>query len=768
MERASRAGRRVGTLKRHAPSMRHRRGASITGSARRPDSALSEAQYWVLAVGALLTHLQGGNTRLFGGGVRVRDAMWARQVLAKNAVHSVEDAYRALNDWLAHIPDHPHVSRRTDENGSTWVAFRQGAQYCLDENDPTAWHGLSQLGWNLMRACNIAGLAHVACLLPAEQAWQIATFAARIVQNSFQSWDELWDGAKAQLQVPDVAGRSAREALKHEGNAWTLPWNVPLRSEVCPDPRTVWVVSCEPQPNTHTFAHALAQARPGDRLELRAGTYVGPWHLHKSIEIVGNAGTVICRAPEDSPASVVLFDGFARLAHIEIIAPGDSPNGQVAVTCMAGAALIEHTKITSAGHGINVAPAARVILRNCTIDGCQLNGVVSHGELEAERCVFQNSTYHAAIVDRTSRATFTHCAFTCAGTHLLGVEGDSSARVVDCTFDDSAQAALVVTTQSSLDVIRCRVTRGGVVAAGAKRCTFVDSQFDNVPQGFEAQQQIAVLSEVEEAIITRCDFQNACHIALHLSNCGSVFVERTRLTGGNGCGLLVTSNLETSTLSAQDSTITTVHGDSAAQLQGGTATFSSCQFSGGAEITIVATRSALTLQDCELVGAHDCALLACEHAHLFARGLRIWEPQCSAIRIVDAMAHLLGCGISGQSIVVLEVRGTASANLVNCTFGGEGEHSMTLDGPGPVTAQMLSIEDTCQLDLHAHDGAHLCLAASTIASCRIASITLGEDSTLVIQDCPNLNLQDVALQRSRTARIHPEPVCPIDILITQE
>lgn len=85
-----------------------------------------------------------------------------------------------------------------------------------------------------MRAANVAGLSHVACLMPAEQAWNVARFAAQVAQKCFRSWDELWQAAKGQAQIPDAAGLAARQVLQREENAWTLPWNVPLEGTSYP------------------------------------------------------------------------------------------------------------------------------------------------------------------------------------------------------------------------------------------------------------------------------------------------------------------------------------------------------------------------------------------------------------------------------------------------------------------------------------------------------------------------------------------------------
>lgn len=718
-------------------------------------ATLTDAQHWVLGVGALLTQLQGGSTRLFGGGVAIRDALRAREVLAHNAIRTVEDVYRAFNDWLAHIPEGAHVSRRVDSDGDVWVAFRHGAAFTLDEDDPTAWHGHSKLGWNLMRACNVAGLAHVACLIPSERAWQVATFAAQTAQKAFQSWDELWRAAKGQAQIPDAAGMAAREVLTGEGNAWTLPWDVPLLAESCPESRTTWTVSAEPEPNTHTFEQALAQARPGDRLELRAGTYVGPWHLHQSIEIVGQA-KVECRAPAGAPASVVVFAGFARVAQVEIVAPGDAPNGQVAVACMGGTTLLDHSQISSAGHGISVASAATATLRHCTIEGCQLNGVVSHGELEAEHSTFRNSTFHGAIIDARSRATLSNCKFEGGHTHLLGVEGESSVRAVDCTFDDSAQAAIVVTGHSSLDLVRCSVNRGGIAAVGAARCFLLDSRFCAEPLGADMQSQLAVFSAVADTQIAQCEFVSVSGHALHLSDCAAAAIDHTRLVGGNGSALVATSQVAGNSLTIQRSELGTRHGAFTLQLHGGCAALTGCVASGGTTSTVIAAATTVTLQECELTDAGYTALQISAHGMLVARGLRISAPERRAVGVVDALAQLFDCTVRGANVVALDVEGTGTANLFNCTFGGEGQLNVSVGAPGPIMLHGLRVEPPCQLAIDARNGAQLSLVGSGLSSRDFQRICLGEHATLNVLDCPELDVGNISVECASSASIHAQ------------
>lgn len=653
--------------------------------------SLTPAQRWVLGVGALLVHQQGGDTHAFGGGEPVCDAVWARERLKKNDLDDADDVCRALDRWMRRVPDPLSISLGRDEDGDLWLAFEQGACFPPDDAS-TTWFALNRLTWDLLRAGNVAGLAYVACMISGAQAWQVAVTVARFVQQSFASWDELAAAAKASARMPDPDIAAARTALQSEGGAWALSWNVDLRHVPRPkERRTTWPVSATAEPGTYTFEDALARASRGDCLELSPGAYVGPWHLQKDIEIVGAGPNVTCQAPSDSPASVMASAGFVRLSRVQFAAPGGGARGQVAVACLAGTVVIEQCRIGSEGHGVSVASAAVAIFFQSRVDSCALNGVVSHGSLDMRHCTLSECSYHTVIVTEQSQARFAHCVFKKGRTHLLGIDDESTARVVDCVFEDSAQAALVVTNQSSLEVMRSTIVRGGIVALNARLCDFFDCRFLEPPMHEPARQQIAVFSGGDEVVLAQCQFEGATYHAVHLDNLRSARVSGSRLNGGAGAGLVASNALEWDEIVVEHTRIETLSGNSALLLDCAKAAFERCAFSGATSSTLVATRqSQLTLNNSTIDDAE-------------ARGLHISDRACAVVRNLQ-----IQCVEPTHRVFTIDVDSASVLSLASTDFS---RHART-------------------------------------------DMKLGENTTFMVFDCPTFDASKVSIERASTAILH--------------
>jgi hypothetical protein len=510
-----------------------------------PNGQLTEAQRWVLGVSGMLTVLNSGDPEYFGGGIPIKHSIWAQEKLRNESINTLNDLYRNFNQTLNHIPKPLEMSKGLTDEGDVLIAFKANVLYPPEENESIWWQDRYSLGWKLMRTTYLAGLAQVACMISRQEAWDIAHLTAQIFQFIFDSWDDVYIAAKRSMSFGDPAAEACQNQLMTTNGLWTLPWKQNLQDVTCPaDQRRTFYVSANREQNQYqqqkhlSFEEAISQAEDGDRLELAAGVYTGPWRINKSLEILAQ-GRVLLQAPDSSAASLIIADAFVRLYNMQIVSPTGETRAQVAIACMSGTLLLEQSTVASTGHGISVAKPARAILFRCLVDSCKLNGVVVEGHLHVSQSTFSNIQYHSIHLNHQAYAELSYCLLKDSGSHFLSVENGSIAKVNDSDFENSAQAAIVVTQDSSLDLIRGKMIKAGLIALNAKRCMILDTEFNAAPTYYEAQQQIAVFSLVKEIILVNCSFHKAHHHAVHIDQADYVRIENSSFQAINACGLIL-------------------------------------------------------------------------------------------------------------------------------------------------------------------------------------------------------------------------------------
>ncbi len=209
-------------------------------------SPILRAQRWVLAVMALFPERRGVDGAFSSVVTRPFGSALALSLLAAEGIADANDARREL------------------------VLLRAAARH----SDPV---------YNLARASLIAARAHTAYLLPLEEAWATAVDCARALQHHCRGWFSMAEACLTGLSTHqgDAAGTAAREAFYALHARPDSPWNVvPWKTElpgVLPPPDVV--IDRVPVGDTDGLNAALANAIPGQTIQLAPNRYVGPFHI---------------------------------------------------------------------------------------------------------------------------------------------------------------------------------------------------------------------------------------------------------------------------------------------------------------------------------------------------------------------------------------------------------------------------------------------------------------------------------------------------------
>jgi hypothetical protein len=716
---------------------------------------LSNSQRWIMATSGLLTILQEGDLDYFGGGIPIKHSLWAQEILKTHGIHTQNDLYRNIDQALGYIPKPLQLSKGLDEDGDILIAFKANALYPPDAGDQTWWQDRYRLGWTLMRTTHLASLAYVACMTSLEEAWGIACLTAEIYQQIFDSWDDVFTAAKRSLTIGDPAANAGYKKLTAENCLWTLSWQTDLKEVTAPfiDRKTFYIKpdrhSISYHKQTFLFQDALAQAEDGDLFILAPGVYQDSWQVSKSIEITSEQGNVICQAPDKAAASILITDAFVRINNIQCISPAGGNRGQVAIACLSGCLLLERSQVSSSGHGISLAKNTKAVLYQCLVDSCALNGVVTEGLLEINSCTLSNIQYHSIHANHQARIYLRYCLFKNSSSHMLSLENESFAYISDSDFENSAQAALVVTANSILEIYRCKLIQAGLIALNAKRCFMLDTTFESAPHYHQAQQQIAVFSQVNELVAVNTQFTKGIQHAVHIDQVVNMRIENSVFLAIQGCGLIISNGIAEGNLSIKNSILYS-QGETAVMVNNAKAHFLNCSIEGGKESSFTVTeKSVVDLRSCQFKKTETVALLIRNHASCVINNC-IFTNIHSAIRLINAWAQLHLCQFKEVKNNGVEVKGESNLGLTECHFEKIGKLSLKIQGASFVTAKDLKITMSNMDVILVEDKAYLTLTSAEFDESKQISIHIN-NATLFYSHCDAIAQKQIEIKNMRDA-----------------
>jgi serine/threonine protein phosphatase PrpC len=129
-----------------------------------------------------------------------------------------------------------------------------------------------------------------------------------------------------------------------------------------------------------TIADALAKARPGDTVEVRAGEYREPIRLKSGVAVRSQTpGAAILRAAAAGSEPAVAADGItgARISGFRILADAEAPLA-VGVVLVNSTVDVDDLEVAGAGVGIEIR-GGQVMLRANTVRDCAGEGVLVQG-----------------------------------------------------------------------------------------------------------------------------------------------------------------------------------------------------------------------------------------------------------------------------------------------------------------------------------------------------------------------------------------------------
>ncbi len=161
-----------------------------------------------------------------------------------------------------------------------------------------------------------------------------------------------------------------------------------------------------------TIAAAYANAKPGEIIVVRPGTYTESLKIKSDVRIVGEGGRSKVIVEGAPGASVFTFEGgSATLTGMTIRGVGTGSSGAIDVT--GGTPVIEDCDLTSkAGSAVYIFRAgANPVIRNCTIRDSVVCGVLvfMQGQGTIEKCVISGNGLSGVAISEGGNATVRDC-----------------------------------------------------------------------------------------------------------------------------------------------------------------------------------------------------------------------------------------------------------------------------------------------------------------------------------------------------------------------
>lgn len=167
--------------------------------------ALTPAQAWALAAGAIYAQYNGDNPRVLGYDTNAYEPEEAKRELKRDwgvtdkaRLLSEAEALRALGhrtdyqkygDAFAALDDDAFEAKIKQSN----LEGRREAVFRAMRASSRKWKDRSGLAWDLCRRANLICNGYAAGLINADEAWQLLLANAKQLQGSFGSWQEMSD-----------------------------------------------------------------------------------------------------------------------------------------------------------------------------------------------------------------------------------------------------------------------------------------------------------------------------------------------------------------------------------------------------------------------------------------------------------------------------------------------------------------------------------------------------------------------------------------------
>lgn len=210
-----------------------------------------EQKKWAVALSANINLTNRGVLHVMGGNYRSRDYVQSIRTVLKKGwnIHSREDYFKVLK-WLKE-DGHTQVYKSIDAQFSDEKFKELQEMVKVDEGVPFLYKFLVNnrnklkdkglIAWDYCRIVQITGWSYVAGYITIEEAYDISMDAARVVQKTYSSWEEMaehymmgyefWSQQDRNDESTKASYRNFinQQLLENESSPYrTLPWNLSL------------------------------------------------------------------------------------------------------------------------------------------------------------------------------------------------------------------------------------------------------------------------------------------------------------------------------------------------------------------------------------------------------------------------------------------------------------------------------------------------------------------------------------------------------------
>lgn len=269
----------------------------------------------------------------------------------------------------------------------------------------------------------------------------------------------------------------------------------------------------EPKPiqNGKDLVKALADALPGDVLQLEPRTYDGEFVITKSrVTILGdpNGGTVMRNSKGKQEFILYIRDG-ANLSLQNVQLAFDGPN-QVGLYSDGSEVELRDCQFNQATHHACFGVDSQLRLSNCHFDNLMNIGLFARGKssVSASQCVFENGKRTAVQLESGASGELENCQFnSMESASVLAIEA-LRLTINQCRFDRTNQAISVNKLSSELCVLGC--------------------QFEN------CKTSVLATDVQGMARLIGCDFRQAAESqAIYIENGQTTLIARNQVLGGD-------------------------------------------------------------------------------------------------------------------------------------------------------------------------------------------------------------------------------------------
>jgi len=224
----------------------------------------------------------------------------------------------------------------------------------------------------------------------------------------------------------------------------------------------VLVVSPDQENCFRTIGAALAGARPGAVISVRAGQYDENLVIDKIVTIAADGGRGCVRVA--APRGVVVQVRAEAVKLSGLVLHGRDDELAVVEVAQGQTALDDCEVIGSSWAAVVARPRGSIAMRECRVVNASGAGIVDLSEVGSvlEDCLIEHVKASAVVIAGQARPRVRGCVMRDAGGNGLCVNGDGRGTVEDCEISDTDKPGIAMEDASSTRISRTTISRSVV------------------------------------------------------------------------------------------------------------------------------------------------------------------------------------------------------------------------------------------------------------------------------------------------------------------